>query len=201
MAPPRWPESWSVEPDEPRVQPADVIEWRAWLDEHHETATGVWLVSWRRHTGHPTVDYADAVTEALAVGWIDSQAKRLDEDRTMQRYTPRRPTSGWSGLNKQRVARLEAEGRMGAAGLAAIETAKANGTWILLDDVENLVVPDDLAAAFEEHPGSRETWEAFPRSAKMQMLHWIKTAKRPETRRARIAGTAGKAARGERARG
>jgi len=190
-----------VDPDEPRVQPADATEWRAWLDEHHETATAVWLVSWRRHTGHPTVAYDDAVTEALAVGWIDSQAKRLDEDRTMQRYTPRRPTSGWSGLNKQRVARLEAEGRMGAAGRTVIEVAKANGTWTLLDDVENLVVPDDLAAALEEHAGAQEAWEAFPRSAKIQMLHWIVTAKRPETRRARVAEIAEKAGRGERARG
>lgn len=187
--------------DEPRVQPASAEEWRAWLDEHHTTATGVWLVHWRRHTGRPTVSYDDAVTEALAVGWIDSVAKRLDDDRTMQRYTPRRPTSGWSGLNKKRIARLEAEGRMGPAGRAAIETAKTNGTWILLDDVEKLVVPDDLAEAFEEHPGSREAWEAFPRSAKTQMLYWIVTAKRPETRRARVTATAEKAARGERARG
>jgi uncharacterized protein YdeI (YjbR/CyaY-like superfamily) len=90
---------------------------------------------------------------------------------------------------------------MGPAGRAAIETAKANGTWTLLDDVEKLVVPDDLAAAFEQHPGSREKWEAFPRSAKTQMLHWIVTGKRPETRRARVTATAEKAARGERARG
>ena len=131
---------------------------RAWFDANHATASELWLLHYKAATGKRTISWAQSVDEALAVGWIDSQAKRLDDDRTMQRYTPRRPTSGWSGLNKKRVARLEAEGRMGPGGRAAIESAKANGTWTLLDDVEALVVPDDLAAAFEEHPGSRETW-------------------------------------------
>ena len=182
------------------MQPASAEEWRAWLDEHHATRTGVWLVTWRRHTGRPTVDYDAAVTEALAVGWVDSLARRLDEDRTMQRYSPRRPTSGWSRPNKERVARLLEEGRMGPAGQEVIDAARANGTWSLLDDVEALVVPADLAAELERHR-ARETWESFPRSVKMQILHWIVTAKRPETRRTRVAEAAEKAGRGERARG
>lgn len=182
------------------MQPETAEEWRAWLDEHHGSSPGVWLVSWRKHTGRPTVPYEEAVTEALAVGWVDSRGQRLDDDRTMLWFTPRRTTSGWSGPNKARVERLLAEGRMGVAGQAAVDAAKQNGTWSLLDDVEALVVPDDLAAAFDRHPGSRESWEGFTRSARRSILEWIVTAKRAETRRARIAETAEKAGRGERAR-
>jgi uncharacterized protein YdeI (YjbR/CyaY-like superfamily) len=187
-------------PETEHVQPETVEEWRAWLDEHHGSSPGVWLVSWRKHTGRPTVPYEAAVTEALAVGWVDSRGQRLDDDRTMLWFTPRRTTSGWSGANKARVERLLAEGRMGVAGQAAVDAAKQNGTWSLLDDVEALVVPDDLAAEFDRHPGSRESWEGFTRSARRSTLEWIVTAKRAETRRARIAETAEKAGRGERAR-
>jgi len=186
-------------PDADRVHPETAKEWRAWLDEHHESSTGVWLVSWKKHTGRPTVGYDAAVTEAVAVGWVDSKGSKLDDDRTMLWLTRRRTTSGWSRPNKERVERLYAEGRMGPAGQAAIDAAKQNGTWSLLDDVENLVVPDDLVSAFEQHPDSRATWEEFPRSVKRSILEWIVTAKRPETRRARIAETAEKAGRGERA--
>ena len=185
--------------DGERVHPETVQEWRAWLDENHETSPGVWLVSWKKHTGRPTVGYEEAVTEALAVGWVDSKGRRLDDDRTMLWLTRRRPTSGWSRPNKERIERLYAEGRMGPAGQAAIDAAKENGTWSLLDDVENLVVPDDLAAEFDQHPGAREAWDEFPRSVKRSILEWIVTAKRQETRRARIAETAEKAGRGERA--
>ena len=185
--------------DAERVHPDTVEEWRAWLDEHHASSDGVWLVSWKKHTGRSTVDYEAAVTEALAVGWVDSKGQRLDDDRTMLWLTRRRPTSGWSRPNKQRVERLYAEGRMGPAGQAAIDAAKENGTWSLLDDVENLVVPDDLAAEFDQHLGAREAWDGFPRSVKRSILEWIVTAKRQETRRARIAETAEKAGRGERA--
>ena len=186
--------------DGERVHPETVQEWRAWLDENHETSPGVWLVSWKKHTGRPTVGYEEAVTEALAVGWVDSKGKRLDDDRTMLYLTRRRPTSGWSRPNKQRVERLLAEGRMGPAGQAAIDAAKETGTWSLLDDVENLVVPDDLAAAFAAHPPAREHWDAFPRSARRATLEWIVQAKRAETRAKRVAEAAAKAQANERAR-
>ena len=182
-----------------RVHPETAAEWRTWLDEHHTSSSGVWLVSWKKHTGRATVGYDEAVTEALAVGWVDSKGAKLDDDRTMLWFTRRRATSGWSRPNKERIERLLAEGRMGPAGQEALDSAKENGTWSLLDDVENLVVPDDLAAAFDLHPGARDVWEGFPRSVKRRILEWIVTAKRPETRRARIAETAEKAGRGERA--
>jgi len=113
--------------------------------------------------------------------------------------SPRKTKSGWARTNKERVARLEAEGLMTPAGRRVIEAAKANGSWSLLDDVENLVVPEDLATAFDAHPGSREHFDAFPRSARRNILEWIVMARRPQTRANRIAETAELAAKGERA--
>ena len=185
--------------DDERVHPETVTAWRAWLFRHHATSSGVWLVTWKRHTGRPAIGYEDSVVEALAYGWIDSKANSIDDERSMIWFCPRRPKSGWSRPNKERIARLEAEGRMQPAGRAAIEIAKANGAWTLLDSVENLEVPDDLAAAFAERPGSRQHWESFPRSVKRAMLEWIVHAKREQTRAKRVLATAEKAALGERA--
>lgn len=184
--------------DGERVHPETVADWAVWLEANH-TRGGVWFVSWKRHTGRATVSYDDAVTEALRFGWIDSLGRRLDDDRTMLWFSPRRSGSGWSRPNKQRIARLEAEGRLEPPGRALIERAKADGTWTLLDDVEDLIVPDDLAAAFGEHPGSRERWDGFPPSARRAILEWIVQAKRAPTRARRVAETARRAAQGERA--
>ena len=159
--------------------PFDRAGWRAWLVANHATSSGVHLVSWRRGSGHTSVGYEEAVEEALCVGWIDSVAGRLDEQRGLQWFSPRRPTSGWARTNKARVERLIADGLMLPAGLAAIEEAKRNGSWTLLDDVENLVVPDDLAAALAAHPPAREHWDAFSRSRRRALLEWITQAKRP----------------------
>jgi uncharacterized protein YdeI (YjbR/CyaY-like superfamily) len=181
-----------------RIHPETTAAWAQWLEQHHARDTGVWLISWRRHTGRPAVSYEDAVTEALRFGWIDSRMSPLDDDRVMQWFSPRRKGSGWARSNKQRIARLEAEGRLEAAGRALVESAKQDGTWSLFDDVDNLVVPDDLAEAFAAHPGSREQWDAFPPSARRASLEWIVLAKRPATRVRRVNQTAELAARGER---
>lgn len=183
----------------PWVQPEDRAAWRAWLIEHHSTSRGVHLVTWRRATGRPTLSYEAAVEEALCVGWIDAKAGRLDEERATLWFTARRPTSGWSRPNKERVARLIADGRMLPAGLAVIEDAKRRGTWTLLDAVQDLIVPDDLAAALAASPPARANWDAFPPGARRAILGWIVGAKRPDTRARRIAETAAKAARNERA--
>lgn len=182
-----------------RVQPDTLEDWGTWLEREHRRREGVWLVTWKKHTGRATVGYDDAVTEALRFGWIDSLGRRLDDDRTMVWFAPRRKGSGWSRSNKVRIARLEAEGRMEPAGRAVIEAAMADGSWVLLDDVENLVVPDDLAAAFDRHAGSGEVWEAFSPSVRRGILEWIVRAKRPDTRSRRVEETARLAARGERA--
>jgi uncharacterized protein YdeI (YjbR/CyaY-like superfamily) len=159
----------------------------------------VWFVSWKTATGKPVVPYERAVEEALCVGWIDATSKTLDDERRMLWFTRRKPGSGWARTNKERVARLEAEGRMTPAGRALIDAAKADGSWTLLDDVENLVVPDDLAAAFDRYPGSRAQFDGFPPSARRAILSWIVQAKRETTRAARLEESARLAAEGKRA--
>ena len=187
--------------DREQVHVETVAAWRRWLAANHARADGVWLVSWKPATGRPRVAYEAAVEEALAFGWIDSKGRSLDDERTMQWFSPRRPGSGWAGTNKERILRLERDGRMTAAGRAVIDQAKADGSWTLLDAVEALIVPSDLGVAFAASPGAAAHWEAFPRSARRLMLEWVAQAKRPETRAKRIAEIAEAAARGERARG
>ena len=180
-----------------RFEPASLAEWSAWLAEHHATTSGVWLVSAKKSSGRQTYDYDDAVVEALRFGWVDSTQRGVDEHRSMMWFAPRRPQSVWTRNNKERVGRIEAEGRLEPAGRAQVEAARADGRWTQMDDVEDLVVPPDLAAAFEAHPGSREAYEAFRPSVRKQILAWIVLAKRPETRAARVAATAEQAAEGK----
>ena len=184
--------------DAPQVHAEDRAAWRVWLEANHATQTGVWLVSWRKGHG-PRVEYVDAVEEALCFGWIDSQGGNIDERRSRQYYAPRKPTSGWAATNKARVERLIADGRMAPAGLAAIERAKANGSWTLLDAVEQGIVPDDLAAALAAHPPATDRFAAFPKSARRVMLEWVAQAKRAETRAERVRQIAERAAMNERA--
>jgi uncharacterized protein YdeI (YjbR/CyaY-like superfamily) len=190
----------ALAPDgKPMVGPFDRAGWREWLIANHRDSKGVYLMSWKRGSGRSSVSYEEAVEEALCVGWVDATGRTLDEERSIQWFAPRRPKSGWARSNKERVARLEAAGLMLPAGLAAIEEAQRNGMWTLLDDVENLVVPDDLAAALAWAPSAREYWDAFPKSARRTMLEWLVEAHRPETRQKRIIAIAEGAARGERA--
>jgi uncharacterized protein YdeI (YjbR/CyaY-like superfamily) len=184
--------------DAPQVHAESRAAWRAWLAANHANSTGAWLVSWRKGHGQK-VAYEDAVEEALCFGWIDGQAANVDERRSRQYYAPRKATSGWAATNKARVERLIADGRMAPAGLAAIERAKANGAWALFDEVEQGVIPDDLARALAAHPPAATSFEAFPSSARKSMLAWIALAKRPETRAKRILAIATGAARNERA--
>ncbi len=183
-----------------RFHPETPDAWWRWLDSNHNTSTGVWLVSWKQKTGKPSLTYEEIVESALAFGWIDAQAGTLDDERSMLWMAPRKPRSAWSRPNKERIARLEKTGRMQPAGRAAIDAAKDNGAWTLLDDVWDLVVPEDLAAALEKQPGARDAWESFPPSSRRAMLEWIVQAKRDDTRRKRVDEIADKAARGERAR-
>ena len=171
-------------------QPTTLSSWRAWLEANHTRPDGVWLITYRRATGKATFTYEQAVEEALCFGWIDGHTKTLDEERGMQWYAPRRAGSVWARSNKERVARLIADGRMTPAGQAKIDAAKADGTWALWDRVDSLEVPDDLAAALAGYPAASANFDAFPRSARHAILGWIAMAKRPETRAKRIAETA-----------
>lgn len=190
-----------VQDDAARIQPASLEEWSAWLADHHADTAGVWLVTHKQSTGLAAFDYEDAVVEALRWGWVDSTQRTVDMQRTMMWYAARRPGSVWTRRNKVRVAALEAGGRMRPAGRAAVDAARASGMWTLMDDVEDLVVPDDLAAALGARPGAREQWDSFPASARKQALAWIVLAKRAETRATRVAAVAESSARGERPRG
>ena len=177
----------------PMVLAETRAEWRAWLEQNHDS-TGAWLVSWKKATGRPFVPYPETVDEALCFGWIDSRPNRLDDERAMRLFTPRRPKSLWSRLNKEKVARLSAEGLMAPAGLRMVETAQANGSWTVYDEIEDVVIPADLGAALAADETAQGFFERFPESSKKAILWWIKTAKRQETRAARIAETVSAAA-------
>lgn len=168
-------------------------EWRAWLEQNHNSK-GAWLVSWKKATGRPFIPYPETVDEALCFGWVDSRPNRLDEELAMRLFTPRKPRSPWSRLNKEKVARLSAEGLMAPAGMRMVETAQANGSWTVYDEIEDVVIPPDLADALAEDETAPGFFERFPESSKKAILWWIKTAKRPETRAARIAETVSAAA-------
>ncbi len=171
------------------IQPKDRAEWRAWLEQHHTQTEGVWLISYKKTAGKPRVEYEEAVEEALCFGWIDSKGNKLDAERTMLWFSPRKPRTGWSKSNKERVERLIASGQMTPAGMAKIEVAKADGSWSALDAVEALEIPPDLHAGLEANPTALKYFDAFPRSVKRAVLEWISHAKKPETQAKRIAET------------
>ena len=186
--------------DAPLVEAEDRRAWRAWLETHHAGARGAWLVMWKPRSGRAGLDYEAAVEEALCFGWIDSTARPFDADRSRLYFAARKPRGGWAATNKARLERLIAAGRMAPAGLAAIERAKANGSWTLLDSVERLEVPDDLAAALAANGPAADNFAAFPPGARKLALTWIAQAQRPQTRASRIREVAEAAARNERAR-
>ena len=166
-------------------------EWRAWLERNHGDAAGVWLVSWKKATGNPFVAYTDTVDEALCFGWVDSRVDSLDDERGMRLFTPRNPRSPWSRINKEKVANLMRQGRMTEAGARMVAAAQSNGAWTLYDEIEDLLVPPDLASALAGDEAARAYFENFPASAKKNILWWIKSARKPETRAARISRTIG----------
>ena len=168
--------------------------WRVWLAEHCTRSPGIWLVFDKKASRPDRLAYGDAVEEALCHGWIDSTVRTLDDARYEQLFTPRKPTSTWSRVNKDRVARLIARGLMAEPGLAAIERAKANGRWTSLDAVEALVMPDDLAEALRRTPGAAAGFDSFSRSNRKVYLYWVNQAVRPETRARRVAEVARRAA-------
>lgn len=173
-------------------------EWAAWLAANHETSPGVWVVVWKSTTGRPRPSYEEQVLEALAVGWIDGQAKSVDDERTMMWFTRRTPKSPWSASNKERGERLESEGLMQPAGRAAIDEAKANGMWSVFDDAERLIEPAELAILLDVDPTARANWDAYPPSVRRSALSWIAIAARDDTKSERIAAIVRDASKGQR---
>ena len=183
-----------------QVYVPDRASWRRWLTRHHARSPGIWLVFDRASHNARRLPYADAVEEALCFGWIDSSVRPLSTTQYVQLFTPRKPKSTWSRLNKTRVAALIAGGRMRSAGLAAIAISRANGGWASLDHVESLTIPQDLAAALDAVETARANFDALAPSARKGYLHWISQAKRPETRARRVATVVEKASAGKRSR-
>ncbi len=179
------------------VEPGSRAEWRAWLAEHEGRAGGIWLVL-QKGAGAP-LSYPEAVEEALAAGWIDSKANKLDAMRYRVWLAPRKRGSGWSPTNKERVARLTESGLMTSRGLAVVEAAKSDGSWTALDAVMALEIPTDLREALDADPAAADLFERFPASSKRIILEWIRQTKNPETRKQRIAETVSSAANNIRA--
>ena len=184
---------------QPSVHPLTRSEWRQWLVAHHARTTGVWWVSYKKATGKPRFEYDDAVEEALCFGWIDSKPNKLDAERTLLWFAPRKAGTGWSRPNKLRVERMLNAGLMAEAGLKKVAQAKLDGSWEKLDAIEELTVPDDLAQALDGLPMATHHFNAFPRSAKRGILEWIAAAKTSATRSKRIEETARLASQNQRA--
>ncbi len=166
--------------------PTNVTQWRAWLEENHNKKQSVWLIRYKKKSGIPTISWSDAVDEALCFGWIDSKAKPIDDEKYMQFFSRRKAVSTWSRINKEKVEKLIADGRMTGEGLKSIEVAKQNGSWTILDDVEALLIPDDLEEGFKTRPGSKDFFLSLSRSVQKIILQWLVFAKREETRHKRI---------------
>ena len=161
--------------------------WAEWLRANHETSSGVWIRIAKKASGIPSVTHAQALDEALCHGWIDGQAKSLDETYYRQKFTPRRARSMWSKRNREKVAALIAEGRMQPAGQREIDRAKDDGRWdAAYDSPRTSTVPDDLRRELDADPEAAAAFAALNGQNRYAILHRIQTAKKPETRARRI---------------
>ena len=184
--------------DLPVLHVPDAAAWRAWLAENHATSTGVWLVQRKKSGQVPAPRREEALDEALCFGWIDGQARRRDDDTSLQRWTPRRRRSPWSARNVGIVARLEAEGRMTDAGRAEVERAKADGRWdAAYGGQADAELPADLLMAIAENPEAQAWFGVLTGANRFALYFRVTQAKRPETRARRIADIVDKLARGE----
>jgi len=165
---------------------ADRESWRAWLEENHDKSDGIWLAYYKKDSGKASVTYDEAVEEAICFGWIDSQVNAIDNERYMQRYTPRKKSSVWSESNKERVVKMVEQGRMTEFGMAAVLVAQKGGHWDELKPVENLEVPPELETALEANPEAAGKFKGLNPSHRKQYLYWIHSAKTDETRKKRI---------------
>ncbi|TSJ41340.1 YdeI/OmpD-associated family protein [Fluviicola chungangensis] len=166
--------------------PENRNEWRRWLEENHLREQAVWVVFYSKASKKSTVTWSEAVDEALCFGWIDSKKVSVDSEISRQFFSKRKTQSTWSKINKEKVERLIDAGLMMEAGYKSIELAKENGSWTILDSVEELIIPEDLERAFELQEGSRAFFLSLSKSVRKMMLAWLVLAKRPETRQKRI---------------
>ncbi|HEY9489585.1 MAG TPA: YdeI/OmpD-associated family protein [Chryseosolibacter sp.] len=178
----------------PAFYAKDRKQWREWLQKNHENEKSVWLILYSQKSKIPAIDYSAAVEEALCFGWIDSKALKRDDESHYQYFSKRKPGSGWSKLNRERVERMIREGRMAPVGQAIVDLAKKSGAWDAFIDVENSVIPDDLKKQFDKNKRAFDNFNAFAPSARRIILAWIQNAKKAETRKQRIEKTVALAA-------
>jgi uncharacterized protein YdeI (YjbR/CyaY-like superfamily) len=172
--------------------------WRAWLTENHATAKEIWLVFHKKHMGKPGLTYVEALEEALCFGWIDGILKRIDAEKHVIRFCPRRKNSIWSQQNKNRVRKLIRQGRMTEAGLAKVKEAKANGQWAKAAQREDITaVPPELTEALVSNEKARLNFDRLAPSYRKQFIYWVAVAKRDETRSKRVAETIERLTRNE----
>src|SRR5215467_9290572 len=160
-----------------RFQAPDRAAWTAWLEQHHASATEVFLVFHRKATGKPTISYAEAVEEALCFGWIDGIKHKVDDQRYSYRFTPRRPGSKWSAINKQRIAALRAAGKLRPAALAAIAAAETSGAWHAPARTAVAGMPAELSAALRASPAARAAFDRMPPGHRRQWQLYVADAK------------------------
>lgn len=166
--------------------PKNAVEWRTWLEQHHIAKSSVWVVFYSKASQKPSLTWSESVDIALCYGWIDSKKIKIDHETSHQFFSKRKAKSTWSKINKDKISKLIEAGFMAQAGLDCIEIAKQNGSWTILDQVEELIVPQDFADALNAKTGAREFYESLSKSVRKMMLAWLVFAKRPETRQSRI---------------
>jgi uncharacterized protein YdeI (YjbR/CyaY-like superfamily) len=160
-------------------------QWRGWLAEHHDSASEVWLIFHKRHTGVPSIDYHDALDEALCFGWVDSLVKRLDDRRYARKFTPRRADSRWSAVNRKRYAELKASGRLKPAGLKRAPTNRTYGPTPPRFELP-AELPHYIQRGLRKRPAALRFFETLAPSQRRRYLGWIESAKREETREKRL---------------
>jgi len=167
-------------------RPTSQQAWRLWLTENHSLKKAVWLIYSKKKSNLPSITWSGAVDEALCFGWIDSIKKPIDDETFMQFFCKRKPYSVWSKINKEKIKRLIEQNLVTKAGYASIEAAKKNGSWIILDEAEELMIPKDLEREFETRAGSYDFFISLSKSTRKAILQWLFLAKRSETRQNRI---------------
>lgn len=166
--------------------PQSQRDWRQWLEKNHQSKQSVWLIFYTKSANVPSLSWSEAVDEALCFGWIDSTKKKINDFSFMQFFSKRKPKSNWSKINKEKVQQLIDGNKMAKAGYESVETAKQNGYWIILDEVEELIIPNDLEIAFKKYKGSKDYFLSLSKSTRKMIIGWIVLAKRQETRQKRI---------------
>ncbi|MCT3922087.1 YdeI/OmpD-associated family protein [Elizabethkingia anophelis] len=166
--------------------PKSQTDWRHWLKKNHKSKQSVWLIYHTKKSNVPSLSWSEAVDEALCFGWIDSTRKKINDISFMQFFSKRKPKSNWSKINKEKVQQLIDSKRMTKQGYESVEIAKQNGYWTILDEIEEVIIPEDLEIAFKKYNGSKDYFLSLSKSTRKIILSWIILVGKQETRQKRI---------------